>query len=69
PDIFRQSKVGGIDWTIPCAQIEDQPRFGWRGLHIDTGRHFMPKEFLLKYIDLIALHKMNTLHLHLTEDQ
>jgi len=66
---FRKAKVDGIAWTAPCVTVEDQPRFSWRGLHIDVGRHFMPKEFLLKFIDLIALHKMNVMHLHLTEDQ
>ncbi len=66
---FRQAKVDGVEWTVPCVSIQDQPRFSWRGLHIDVGRHFLPKEFLLKYIDLIALHKMNVMHLHLTEDQ
>ena len=49
--------------------IEDQPRFGWRGAHLDVGRHFMPKEFVKKYIDLLALHKLNIFHWHLTEDQ
>jgi len=69
PEIFRRAKTDGVDWSIPGATIQDQPRFSWRGLHIDVGRHFMPKEFLLKYIDLLALQKMNVLHLHLTEDQ
>jgi len=54
---------------MPCLEIEDYPRFSWRGMHLDVGRHFMPKEFIKKYIDLIALHKMNTFHWHLTEDQ
>ena len=49
--------------------IEDYPRFKWRGLHLDVCRHFMPKEFVLKYIDLLAKHKYNTFHFHLTEDQ
>lgn len=66
---FRRARVEAIVWAAPCVSIEDRPRFGWRGLHIDVGRHFMPKEFVLKYIDLIALHKMNVMHLHLTEDQ
>ncbi|MCX5636997.1 MAG: beta-N-acetylhexosaminidase, partial [Planctomycetota bacterium] len=69
PEIFSQAKVSGIEWKIPCVQIEDYPRFQWRGLHLDTGRYFLPKEFIKKYIDLIALHKMNVFHWHLTEDQ
>ncbi|MDR3687941.1 MAG: beta-N-acetylhexosaminidase [Fimbriimonas sp.] len=66
---FRKDKTENVAWTVPCARIEDYPRFGWRGMHIDASRHFMPKEFILKYIDLIALHKMNVLHFHLTDDQ
>jgi hexosaminidase len=69
PDIFREAPLDGVEWTMPAVSIEDQPRFGWRGAHLDTGRHFMPKEFVKKYIDLLALHKLNTFHWHLTEDQ
>lgn len=69
PEIYRQEKVTGIKWTIPTVKIEDVPRFGWRGLLLDTSRHFMPKEFLKKYIDLLAMHKMNSLHCHFTDDQ
>ena len=54
---------------MPAVTIEDYPRFAWRGGHLDVGRHFMPKEFVLKYVDLLALHKMNMFHWHLTEDQ
>ena len=68
-DIFREAPLDGVEWTMPAVSIEDQPRFGWRGAHLDTGRHFMPKEFVKKYIDLLALHKLNTFHWHLTEDQ
>src|SRR4029079_15676245 len=69
PDIFRRAPVTGAAWTIPAVEIEDHPLFGWRGSHLDVGRHFMPKEFVLKHIDLLALHKMNVFHWHLTEDQ
>ena len=69
PQIFREAPVGAVEWRIPAVAIEDQPRFGWRGAHLDVGRHFMPKEFVKKYIDLLALHKLNTFHWHLTEDQ
>ena len=55
--------------TLPCFRVEDKPRFGWRGLNLDCGRHFMSKEFVKRYIDLLAQHKMNRLHWHLTEDQ
>ncbi len=69
PEIFRAAPVSDVAWTIPALAIEDAPRFAWRGAHLDVGRHFMPKEFVRKYIDLLALHKLNTFHWHLTEDQ
>ena len=52
---------------IPCARIQDQPRFGYRGLMIDVSRHFFPPSFIKKMIDLIGLYKINTLHMHLTD--
>ncbi|MDQ3519370.1 MAG: beta-N-acetylhexosaminidase, partial [Gemmatimonadota bacterium] len=64
-----QSSVRNRSWSIPAVTIEDEPRFTWRGGHLDVSRHFMPKEFVKKYIDLLALHKMNTFHWHLTDDQ
>ncbi len=57
------------DFSIQHCTVEDYPRFKWRGLHLDVCRHFMSKDFVLKYIDLLAKHKMNTFHFHLTEDQ
>jgi hexosaminidase len=68
-EIFREAPVSGVAWELPALRIEDKPRFAWRGMHLDVGRHFMPKEFVKKYLDLLALHKMNTFHWHLTEDQ
>jgi len=56
-------------FKIQSANILDYPRYQWRGMHLDVCRHFFPKEFVKKYIDLLALHKMNTFHWHLTEDQ
>lgn len=55
--------------TLPCVLVKDGPRFQWRGMHLDVCRHFFPVAFIKKYIDLIALYKMNTFHWHLTEDQ
>ena len=54
---------------IPFISIADYPRFPYRGMHLDVGRHFFPVSFVKKYIDYIALHKMNYFHWHLTEDQ
>ena len=55
--------------AVPYVTIHDQPRFQYRGLMLDCGRHFFPVSFVKKYIDFIALHKMNYFHWHLTEDQ
>ncbi|MGZ3933129.1 MAG: beta-N-acetylhexosaminidase, partial [Bacteroidia bacterium] len=55
--------------ALPALAIKDAPRYSWRGMHLDVCRHFMPKEFVKKYIDLLAMYKMNTFHWHLTEDQ
>jgi hexosaminidase len=54
---------------IPFVSINDQPRFAYRGMHLDVGRHFMPVTFVKKYIDYLALHKLNNFHWHLTDDQ
>jgi hexosaminidase len=55
--------------SVPCVDIEDAPRFRWRGLHFDDCRHFFGKEALKKTLDAMAAYKLNTLHWHLTEDQ
>lgn len=55
--------------TVPAVEIRDSPRYKYRGMHLDVGRHFFPVASVKKYIDLIAMHKMNTFHWHLTEDQ
>lgn len=54
---------------VPGVSITDAPRFAYRGLHLDVGRHFFSVDFIKKYIDLMAMHKLNTFHWHLTEDQ
>jgi hexosaminidase len=68
-DAFSPVAVPGVKWTVPLATIKDVPRYGYRGLMLDACRHFMPIEFVKKYIDLIALHKQNQFHWHLTDDQ
>ena len=57
-----------VDWSVPVATVNDSPRFGYRGVMIDVARYFIPKEDLLRLIDCISLLKINTLHLHLTDD-
>jgi hexosaminidase len=62
--------VGGTSTiAIPYVEIFDKPRFEYRGMHLDVGRHYEPVWFIKKYIDYLALHKLNTFHWHLTEDQ
>ncbi len=58
-----------VTWRTQCVEIVDTPRYVYRGLHLDASRHFQPVSFVKKYIDLLALHKMNTFHWHLTDDQ
>jgi hexosaminidase len=55
--------------TLPGKSFTDAPAFAWRGMHLDVSRHFFPPSFVKKYIDLLAMHKMNTFHWHLTDDQ
>ncbi|WP_333777258.1 beta-N-acetylhexosaminidase [Streptomyces sp. IBSBF 3136] len=70
PDAFRRAPVRpGRDWSLPGGTVEDAPRFRWRGLMLDVARHFMPKEGVLRYLDLMAAHKLNVFHFHLTDDQ
>ena len=69
PEVFAAKAVPGVDWKIPCAQIEDQPRFKWRGFMLDVARHFFTKDEVKEMLDVLALQKLNTFHLHLTDDQ
>lgn len=55
--------------ALPAVTIQDEPRFAYRGMHLDCSRHFYPVEFVKEYIDLIALHGMNKFHWHITDDQ
>ena len=63
------SASADVRWAGPAVTICDAPRFRWRGAMLDVARHFLPKREVLRFIDLMALHRLNTLHLHLTEDQ
>jgi hexosaminidase len=66
--VFQSKEHQGSTVKLSCCRIEDRPRFSWRGMHLDVSRHFFSKEFIRKYIDLLALHKMNKFHWHLTDD-
>ena len=70
PDAFRRAALRpGRGWDLPQITLEDSPRFPWRGLMLDVSRHFMPKDGVLRYLDLMAAHKLNVFHFHLTDDQ
>ena len=56
-------------WEVPCVKIADAPRFAYRGMHLDVVRHFFSVDEVKRYIDVMAIHKLNTLHWHLTDDQ
>jgi hexosaminidase len=68
-EIERSQKIQECEWTVPAVLIEDAPRFQWRGMMLDTARHIYPVEFIKRFIDLLALHKLNVFHWHLTDDQ
>jgi hexosaminidase len=70
-NIESHMRVSGAaaDWTVPAVTIADQPRYAWRGAMLDVARHFFTVREVKQYIDLLALYKMNVLHLHLADDQ
>ncbi len=68
-EIFAEGKKSGVKWVLPCVSIDDEPRFEYRGMHLDVCLHYFDFEFLKRYIDIMALHKVNRFHWHLTEDQ
>ena len=67
--VFSKTKAEDAEWKVPCVKITDYPRFQWRGLLVDPARHFIPKQDLMRFIDIMALHKFNSLQIHLTDDQ
>ncbi|MEU0147884.1 beta-N-acetylhexosaminidase [Streptomyces sp. NPDC006288] len=70
PEAYRRAPAHpGAERRVPLTEIEDGPRFGWRGLMLDVARHFMPKDGVLRMLDLLAAHKLNVFHFHLTDDQ
>ncbi|HVM47757.1 MAG TPA: beta-N-acetylhexosaminidase [Candidatus Acidoferrum sp.] len=69
PQVFSPRPVSGVAWTVPCVYIKDQPRFAWRGWMLDVVRHFFNKQEIKQVLDAMALHKLNTFHWHLVDDQ
>lgn len=68
-EIYGDTPAPEKEWTIPCIEIKDAPRFGYRGMHLDVARHFFSTDEVKKIIDIMAAYKLNTLHWHLTDDQ
>lgn len=68
-EIESKERVIDVVWQIPNVEINDSPRFKWRGLMLDLSRHFFDKDYIKSIIDALSLHKMNILHLHLVDDQ
>jgi hexosaminidase len=68
-EIESNAVVKDIKWTVPCVEITDYPRFGWRGMMFDVSRHFFTKEEVKQYIDQMARYKFNLFHFHLTDDE
>ena len=68
-EVFGKSTAAAADWSLPCCVISDAPRFGYRGLHLDVARHFFDVDAIKRYIDIMEVHKLNTFHWHLTDDQ
>lgn len=68
-EVESRTRRDDLEWSIPCVDIEDHPRFSWRGYMLDEGRHFHGKQVVKRMLDLLALHKLNVFHWHLTDDQ
>ena len=67
--LIQMLPLDGEAVKLPVMKIKDEPRFAYRGMHLDVARHFFPVEFVKKYLDMMAFYKMNNFHWHLTEDQ
>ena len=68
-EIYGKTAAADKVWNLPCCEINDAPRFGYRGMHMDVSRHFFDMDMVKKYLDIMEMHKLNTLHWHLTDDQ
>ncbi len=68
-EVYGTAEAADLAWTLPCVVINDAPRFAYRGLHMDVSRHFFDLDEVKRYLDIMEVHKLNTLHWHLTDDQ
>jgi len=68
-DLYAEERSSLTEIELPNCEIEDWPEFGWRGAHLDVSRHFWDVQTIERYVDLLAMHKLNVLHLHLNDDQ
>lgn len=68
-EIYGVEYAKGVEWVLPVVSIEDYPRYDWRGMHLDVSRHMSSVDFVKRYLDYMAMHKLNTFHWHLTDDQ
>lgn len=66
-EAYAPTRQENVNWTIPCVSITDAPRFGWRGIMLDSSRHFQPKAEVLRFIDLMSHYKLNVFHWHLID--
>ena len=69
PAVYGKTTVKRANWSLPAVEIEDSPRFPYRGLMLDVCRHFSTTDYIYKFIDMLAMHNINYFHWHLTEDQ
>ncbi|MCQ2148690.1 MAG: beta-N-acetylhexosaminidase [Bacteroidales bacterium] len=67
--VYGRKMAVSEDWSIPVCEIKDKPRFKYRGMHLDCARHFFPVEEVKRYLDIMAVHKLNRFHWHLSDDQ
>lgn len=69
PNEIESKETVEVDWLIPCVVVGDKPRFAWRGMYMDFSRHFFTIDEVKEFLDYMALYKLNTYHMHLTDDQ
>ncbi len=68
-EVFGTEAAADRDWVLKCVEIDDEPRFGYRGMHLDEARHFFGMDEVKRYLDIMEVHKLNKFHWHLTDDQ